>query len=236
MYAEDQFVPISALQHWLFCERQCALIHVERLWIENRLTVEGRHLHERAHDGSSEMRSGVHIARGVRLHSFRIGLYGVADVVEFCPATEIPLWNNEPYAQDTVGDHDAVFPVEYKRGRPKAHDADRIQLCAQAMCLEEMLDTDVSKGALFYGRTRKREVVAFSEPLRIKTLDVAYKVHRMVHSLATPTAKKAPKCDHCSLFQLCMPQAFGHSNKASVYLKSALMRPPKDDSDTEESP
>src|SRR5690606_16422424 len=139
MYAEKDFLPISALQHLLFCERQCALIHIEGLWAENRLTVEGQHLHEKAHAGRGETRPGVRIARGLAIRSERLGIAGYADIVEF-------------HADEQSG-LAKPFPVEYKRGRPKRHDADLVQLCAQAMCLEETLNTSVTAGALFYGST-----------------------------------------------------------------------------------
>src|SRR5882724_4292817 len=124
-------LPISALQHWLYCPRQCALIHVERLWSENAFTAEGRVLHERAHEGGEENRPGLHITRGISLWSERLGLSGVADVVEF------------------RGPDGRPFPVEYKRGRPKPHRADEVQLCAQGLCLEEMLGVVIPEGALF---------------------------------------------------------------------------------------
>src|SRR5690625_2627939 len=130
--------PISALQHWLFCPRQCALIHAEQLWRDNRLTAEGRILHERPDTGVAESREGNRILRAVQIASRRLGLHGVADVVE--------MHGSQP------------FPVEYKRGRPKAHRADEAQLCAQALCLEEMTGQPVAEGALFYGQRRRRVI------------------------------------------------------------------------------
>ena len=185
MFTEDELLPISALQHFLFCERQCALIHLEQLWAENRFTVEGQHLHKKAHSAGTEKRPGVTTTRGLMLRSFRLGLFGKADIVEFKQGL--------------------VTPVEYKRGKPKANDADRVQLCAQALCLEEMLDVQVPAGALFYGQRRRRTEVLFDEKLRGTTADVAASVHRMIASRKTPTARREPKCDHCSLFNLCMP-------------------------------
>jgi CRISPR-associated exonuclease Cas4 len=138
MYVEDDLLPISALQHLLFCERQCALIHVEQVWAENRLTVEGRHLHERVDGGEHETRGGLRTARALPIRSLRLGLAGRADVVEF-------------HASEGAAGPPRVVPVEYKRGRPKSHRADEVQLCAQALCLEEMLGVHVAAGALFYG-------------------------------------------------------------------------------------
>ena len=150
--AEDALIPLSALQHYLFCPRQCALIHVEQIWAENAATAEGRLLHERADAGGGETRPGVRIARGLALRSFALGVSGKADVVEFHDARR--------------GERGRPFPVEYKRGKPKSHRADEVQLCAQAICLEEMFDTSIAAGALFYGVTRRRFAVVFDEDLR----------------------------------------------------------------------
>lgn len=227
MYAEDALLPISALQHLLFCERQCALIHIERLWAENRLTVEGRHLHENAHDGPSESRSGVRIARGLPLRSFRIGLTGQADVVEFRPPRA--NGNHDPEHRDRV------TPVEYKRGRPKGNRCDEVQLCAQAICLEEMLDVRIDAGQLFYGQNRRRTDVVFDDVLRQTTELAAVRLHEMIRSGRTPRAAREPKCDRCSLLNLCMPDAVRPGNSAARYnqrsLNLALSRPPVQDDD-----
>jgi len=208
-FLEDDLLPISALQHLLFCERQCALIHIEGLWAENRLTVEGRHLHDRAHEGTVETRGTVRIARGLPLRSFRLGLVGRADVVEFHAAAGDP---SVPQP----------FPVEYKRGKPKRHDADRVQLCAQALCLEEMLETPVLNGALFYGRTRRRLEVAFDTQLRTLTEDTARRLHALIAEGRTPRAARERKCESCSLLHLCLPEAMGPRRSASRYLARSL--------------
>lgn len=207
-FAEDALLPISALQHLLFCERQCALIHIEGVWVENRLTVEGRHLHDKAHDGPSETRTGVRIARGLALRSFRLGLVGKADVVEFHGDGEVAAGR--------------PFPVEYKRGKPKKHQADKVQLCAQALCLEEMLGTSVPAGALFYGRTRRRMGVPFDAALRHLTEETARRLHALIASRRTPVAVREPKCDSCSLFDVCLPDAMGPQHSAVRYLSRAL--------------
>lgn len=204
---DDTLLPISALQHLLFCERQCALIHVEGVWADNALTVEGTHLHEKAHEGPPETRAGVRVVRGMWLRSERLGLVGRADVVEF---------------HTEAGGAARVFPVEYKRGRPKAHDADRVQLCAQAMCLEEMLGVAVPAGALFYGRTRRREDVALESCLRSLTREVAQRAHALLAGGRTPPARREPKCDACSLVDLCLPGALGPRQSASRYLAGAI--------------
>ncbi|HMO50374.1 MAG TPA: CRISPR-associated protein Cas4 [Kiritimatiellia bacterium] len=201
MYDEADLLPLSALQHLMFCERQCALIHIEQAWEENRLTAEGRVMHERAHDGGSESRGGVRIARGLRIRSLRLGLIGQADVVEF-PKDGPP------------------FPVEYKRGKPKAHRADEVQLCAQAMCLEEMLETPVPCGALFYGQTRRRTDVAFDDALRGLTENAAARLHRLIAGGKTPApVYEKKKCTACSLKAVCLPEA---TSTVSRYLALAV--------------
>lgn len=188
MYSDNQLLPISALQHLIFCERQCALIHVEQLWAENLLTVEGKQLHEKAHEGSSETTGSVRITRSLWLKSNRLGLIGQADIVEF---------------------HDSgqVTPVEYKRGKPKKDASDRVQICAQAMCLEDMLQVEITKGSLFYGARKRRTDVEFDEDLRQLTMQKIQRLRQMIENRETPTARRMPKCEKCSLVELCMPDS-----------------------------
>ena len=185
---EDELVPISALQHMLYCDRQCALIHIEQQWAENLFTAEGHVLHERADKGGEEGRRGVRIARSVAIRSRRLGVSGIADVVE-------------------IREHDGTpYPVEYKRGRPKSHRADEVQLCAQAMCLEEMLTRPVQAGALFYGRNRRRQIVSFDHELRTLTEQVASDTRRLIAAGQTPVPVYEPrKCRACSLEEICQP-------------------------------
>jgi len=193
MTVDEQLLPLSAVQHFLFCERQCALIHIEQAWAENRYTAEGRVLHEKAHGGPDESRPGVRIARSLPVVSRKLGLSGQCDVVEF-------------------HSDGAVVPVEYKRGRPKAHRADEVQLCAQAMALEEMLGVAVPKGFLFYGKTRRRTDVLIDEGLRALTARIAARLHEMIASGITPPADYHPaKCDPCSLVDICQPKLAGKS-------------------------
>ena len=206
MFPESDLHPISALQHLLFCPRQCGLIHIERLWAENRLTVEGRHLHDKAHAGRGESRPGVRIARGLALRSLTLGLFGVADVVEF----------------HRTGSGETALPVEYKRGQPKKDGSDRVQLCAQALCLEEMLGAAVPEGALFYGKIRRRERIVLDEPLRALTHDTIDRLHKMIGSQNTPRARREKKCDRCSLLHLCIPDVLEGSELASRYLNRSL--------------
>lgn len=206
MYAEDNLLPISALQHLMFCERQCALVHVEQLWDENRLTAEGRVLHERVHDADNESRGDMRIARGLRLRSLQLGLIGMADVVEFHKTEN--EW--------------MPFPVEYKRGKPKMDHCDRVQLCAQAFCLEEMLNVVIPAGVLFYGTIRRREDVVFDRALRDLTASTAKHLHRLVASGITPPARYDKKCESCSLFSVCLPKTAGQRKSAKDYLNRML--------------
>ena len=204
LVGEDELAPISALQHMLYCPRQCALIHIERQWAENRFTAEGRVLHERADTGSGERRGSVRIERSVALRSLRLGVSGVADVVE-------------------MHDGGRPYPVEYKRGRPKAHRADEVQLCAQAMCLEEMLGTPVAEGALFYGGNRRRKVVAFDVELRALTERVAVDTRRMLAAGETPPPEfEARKCNACSLKEACQPQSPRRSGTVDRWIMRAI--------------
>ena len=185
--AEDLLLPISALQHYLFCPRQCALIHVERLWAENMATAECRILHEKADSGKADRRGGLQTRRSVQLRSFTLGVAGVADVVE--------------------KRGDALIPVEYKRGKPKTHRADEVQLCAQALCLEEMFGAAVPEGVLFYGVVRRRHSVAIDAELRALTMQVAQDARDMVLADRTPAPVwNAKLCGACSMAELCRPK------------------------------
>lgn len=188
--AEDALIAMSALQHYLYCPRQCALIHVEQLWAEDGATAEGRILHERVDDGRPDRRAGVRTVRSLALRSFALGVTGKADAVEF----------------HGRGQAAVPYPVEYKRGRPKAHRADEVQLCAQALCLEEMCGVPVPEGALFYGQTRRRMAVAFDAALRTLTQQVAHDTRAMIACGTTPPPHYHAGCKHCSLAELCQPR------------------------------
>ncbi|MEP3478560.1 MAG: CRISPR-associated protein Cas4 [Fuerstiella sp.] len=253
MYSEDDLLPISALQHLLFCERQTALIHIERQWEDNRFTAEGNVLHKKADAAKSETRDGVRITRGLPVHSFQLGLFGVCDVVQFQPPdsqqqnqlslpkrieSELQLVlrrrpdhhgtdGNEVCAEVGSGNVMAPFakwtitPIEYKRGKPKSNDCDRVQLCAQAMSLEEMLSVQIGRGDLFYGKQQRRTEVIFDEQLRTTTIDTTKRLHQLIRSRLTPTAVKENKCDTCSLLSVCMPPS-PKRKSASQYLKTML--------------
>lgn len=184
-------VTLSALEHYAYCPRQCALIFLEQVWQENGHTMEGRIMHESAHDSSSRLRDGVKIVTDLELNSERLGLHGRADVVEF--QRQGGIWR--PY------------PVEYKKGSPKQGcDADKVQLCGQALCLEEMLNVSLTEGALFYGQTRRRLTVKFTEALRCRTEEVARAVHELLEQGRTPPPEQKNGCGACSLKELCLPE------------------------------
>lgn len=217
MYNEDDLLAISGLQHLAFCPRQWALIHVERLWAENRLTAEGRQLHDRAHSDERELRGDTLTVRSLRLHSFGLGLAGVADIVEFKR-----IHNDDDPTQSCqlpgLKGRWRPEPVEYKRGRPKKNNCDAVQLCAQAICLEEMLGVTIASGSLYYGKTRHRTEVIFNDELRTETSDMAKNMHELFESRKTPTACYEPKCNNCSLYELCQPKLTGPATNAAQYL------------------
>jgi CRISPR-associated exonuclease Cas4 len=190
MFSESDLLPLSGLQHLLYCERQWALIHIEQQWVENGLTAQGRALHSTVDEVSDESHGGVRIVRSLPLRSLRLGISGKADVVEF------PLSGGGP-----------PRPVEYKRGRPKPGQWDEVQLCAQAFCLEEMLQVAIPKGALFYGAPKRRTVVSFDPDLRSATEQAAARMHQLHKAGATPVADYNPdRCDRCSLLAICQPR------------------------------
>ena len=203
MYCEDDLLPLSALQHLAFCPRQCALIHIERAWSENFFTAQGRVLHERVHQENAERRRDIRVEYGMPLRSLRLGLAGKADVIEF---HRKPDGNWQP------------FPVEYKRGRRKPDNRDAVQLCAQALCLEEMRKTAVPRGAFYYGRERQRAEVKFDEDLRKETEETAQRLHRLIDSGVTPPPVYEAKCDTCSLLELCLPKTIQNKKSVSGYL------------------
>lgn len=200
---EDDLIMLSALQHFVFCPRQCALIHIEQLWSENVLTAEGKIMHEKVDTANRESRGNVRIEYGVPMRSLRLGLIGKADVVEF----------------HKYGDKWIPFPVEYKRGKPKPGNCDKVQLCAQALCLEEMMKVEIPEGALFYGETRHRHDVKFDTALRKETEEAAVRLHELIASGITPPPVYSTKCKKCSLVELCLPQV---NKKVSNYLLKVI--------------
>ena len=213
MYNEDDLIPLSALQHIIFCERQCALIHIEQIWIENLFTAEGKIMHERVHAADRQSRGNVRIEYSMWLRSLRLGLIGKADVVEF---------HRKPDSQKAGVAKWVPFPVEYKRGKPKKDNCDKVQLCAQALCLEEMLDVEVPSGALFYGKKRRRTDVVFDSALRRQTEDTAMHLHELIASGRTPKPVYTPKCDSCSLAKICLPKTIERKRSVKRYLSGAI--------------
>lgn len=199
-YKEEEYLQLSGLQHFSFCRRQWALIHIEQQWAENLRTADGRILHEKAHDGSQrETRGDLVITRDMSIHSRSLGISGSCDVVEFRRCSDgVALAGKEGLWQP--------YPVEYKRGAPKVSDADRLQLCAQAICLEEMLCCDIPEAALFYGETRRRETVLLSEELRAQVRAMLGEMHELYRRSHTPKVKPTKGCNACSLRELCLPK------------------------------
>ncbi|MDY0082251.1 MAG: CRISPR-associated protein Cas4 [Ignavibacteriaceae bacterium] len=191
MYTEDDFIMISALQHYVYCPRQCGLIHVDDVWQENLFTVKGDILHQKVDTDTYETRGSVKTVRGLRIHSFKYGLVGRCDVVEF--------------KQTKNGEE--INPVEFKSGEPKENISDKVQLCAQVFCLEEMLNTKISKGAFFYGKIRRRNIVDIDEELRTQTINIILAVRNIITSKKIPAAVYETKCRNCSLQSVCQPKA-----------------------------
>ena len=198
-YTEDKYLLLSGLQHFAFCRRQWALIHIEQQWAENVRTFEGKMMHEKAHDIEfSEKRNGILTVRAMKVASRTLGISGECDVVEFHKSAEgIHIHGREGVFQ--------VIPIEYKRGMPKQHDADRLQLAAQAMCLEEMLFADIKQGFLYYGETRRRVEVAIDDEIREKVRNMFSEMHAYYERNYTPKVKTGKFCMQCSLRDVCMP-------------------------------
>ena len=214
-YNEEEFLNLSGIQHFVFCRRQWALIDVEGLWAENLRTVEGDILHEAAHDdGFTEKRGEVLISRGMPVFSRALGVSGACDVVEF---------RSDPDGVALAGREGRYLPVpiEYKRGSPKEHAADELQLCCQAMCLEEMLLCSVERGYLYYGETRRRQEVVLTEELRAQVRTVTEEMHAYMRKGYTPKVKTGKHCKACSLSELCLPQLM-KSRPVGAYIDRCL--------------
>lgn len=200
MYGEEDYLMLSGIQHFAFCRRQWAMIHIEQQWAENYRTTAGELMHKKAHDDASfEKRGDLLIIRGMRISSRNLGLSGQCDVVEF---------HQDENGVSLFG-YDGKWkpiPVEYKRGTPKENNADELQLCAQAMCLEEMLQVYVQDGYLYYGENRRRSHVDFTDSLREEVRNAAKEMHELFQRGYTPNVKPTKKCKACSLENLCLPK------------------------------
>jgi CRISPR-associated exonuclease Cas4 len=215
-YTQDDLLPLSGIQHFLFCRRQWALIHIEQQWKENALTAEGRIMHQRVDDPFfTETRNGVITARSVPVASYRLGLSGVCDVVEFTASPDgVKLPNRDGLYLPA--------PVEYKRGKEKHDHSDETQLCAQALCLEEMLSTEIPRGFLFYGETRHRVEIPFTAELRALVKDMSDEMHNYFSRGYTPCVKTSKACRSCSLADICLPVLQDKVIAASKYIKQQL--------------
>lgn len=215
-YTPDELLPLSGIQHFLFCRRQWALIHIEMQWQDNALTVEGKQLHERVDDPFFvETRRDVIISRSVPVASYTLGLSGICDVVEFTSSTEgIRLPGREGFYRPT--------PIEYKRGHPKRDPVDEAQLCAQAICLEEMLATDIPFGYLYYGETRRREPVTFTKELRQLVYQATTEMHAYMARGYTPRVKVSKACRSCSLAAICLPNLQEKTSSVKTYIRQQI--------------
>ena len=212
---EEDWLQLSGLQHFAFCRRQWALIHIEDQWAENFRTVDGSLMHENAHDqGFRESRGDVLIVRGLAVHSAKLGISGQCDVVEF---------HQDPDGISLQGREGTwrPYPIEYKRGKPKDGPADALQLCAQAMCLEEMLCCAIQEGAIYYGETRHRTVVPLTQDLRSQVRDSLVEMHDLYQKHYTPKVKPTKACNACSLKDLCLPKLM-RVKKVADYLTGAM--------------
>jgi CRISPR-associated exonuclease Cas4 len=208
MFTNDEYVMLSALQHFAFCPRQCALIHIEQAWAENIYTLRGMRVHEIVNVPDDELiEEGIRVERSLPLYSHILGLKGIADVVEFLP-------DGTPY------------PVEYKSGSRKVRPADNIQLCAQALCLEEMLDRPVLKGAIFHYQSRRRREVLLDDKLRSLTIQTIQQTRSLLALGKLPPPVKDKRCDDCSLIETCMPHAVNHFTESVSKNNLFVLDPP----------
>lgn len=219
IYSEDDLLLLSGIQHFAYCERQWALIHVEKQWLENVKTVEGRHLHERVHNPDLiEKRGDLLTARSLPIVSLRLGLYGMLDLLEFHQTGPgqggTKLSNREGFWLPK--------PVEYKRGKAKPDDRDEVQLCAQGICLEEMLQIRIDEGDLYYGENRRRVVVAFDSALRSRVEELSRRMHQVFENGITPPAEKGNHCNLCSLKDVCLPSLTKKSRSVKDYIEKEI--------------
>lgn len=199
-YDDDNILSISGIQHFVFCRRQWALIHIEQQWAENLLTVSGEIMHNKAHDNTfSETRNGVIVSRGMQVASYELGIFGECDVVEFIPSESGALLYDKP------GKY-TIIPVEYKHGEPKVSDADILQVAAQALCLENMFCTSINEVHIFYGKTKRRQRIELTDDIRNRLKSVVEEMHELYRRKYTPKVKQNKNCRACSLKDLCLPK------------------------------
>ena len=207
---------ISGIQHFLYCKRQWALIHVENQWQESDLTAEGRVMHHRVHDPDiTDIRNGIITYRGVQVSSAQYGITGVCDAVEMIPDEDGITLFRHPGTW-------SVCPVEYKRGKSKLNDEDRLQVTAQVLCLEEMLSCHIERGSLFYGETKRREYLEITPDLRKKLVQTIKEMRTLYVRGETPRGKYDKRCPKCSLHDLCMPELFAKEQTVEQYITGRL--------------
>ncbi|BAV58777.1 CRISPR-associated protein Cas4 [Endomicrobiia bacterium] len=206
MYCEDDLLHIRGVQQLSYCKRRCALLFIEQQWSDNFFTAKGIVMHDKAHVEKIEHKKGVVIERDIYLKSYELGLIGKSDVVEF----------------HRSGNKLIPFPVEYKSGKAKSDNVDKVQLCAQALCLEEMMNVTIESGAIFYGKTRNRLNVEFNKSLREETFALAQEFHSLVDSRETPKPEYSKKCYNCSFEELCLPEIFDKQKSVKKYLKKIV--------------
>ena len=214
-YAEDNYLMISGIQHFKFCRRQWALIHVEQQWEENVHTIMGELMHKKVHDPyNTETRRDTLVVRALPVSSRIMGISGECDVVEFHKCEDgIKLYGHRGLY--------SVYPVEYKKGKPKLTEEDKLQLTAQALCLEEMFSTEIPEGAIFYGETRRRDVVEFHEELRLEVKRMFQEMHQYYDRNYTPKVKYSKACNACSLKEVCLPK-LGKAVSVKSYMNQIL--------------
>jgi len=207
MYNDDELIMISAIQHYRFCNRQCALIHIENVWKDNLFTAEGHIIHSRVHTPERETRNGIVFQRGLPIRSLSYGIVGKCDLVEF------------HYSQNIL---QKVIPVEYKRGTKKEKDYDAVQLCAQALCLEEMLNIQIPYGYLYYNKIKHRIKVLLDNQLRDTSISLIMEIRDFLQRGETPLPEYSPKCKRCSLYFECMPKIATKRKSVTNYIKKNL--------------
>jgi CRISPR-associated exonuclease Cas4 len=219
MYSDDELLMLSGIQHIAFCERQYALIYIENQWEENILTIQGHRLHERVDDPfESGKRNDIISLRSIYLVSYQLGLYGKADLIELVKTNELQgtltLANTQGFWK--------VKPVEFKRGKPKPDISDEVQLCAQAICIEEMYQVQITEAEIFYGEPHRRKTIKLDENLRTLTTYYANRMHQLYSSQTTPKPNFLPKCKGCSLLGNCQPKAIQLHGKVKEYFEKNL--------------
>lgn len=216
IYLEDDFLMISGIQHYAYCKRQWGLIHIENQWESNVYTVRGDITHEKVDDPFiMETRGDLIVSRSVPIYSSQFGCYGIADLLEYTKALSgVKLEGREGYYK--------IYPIEYKVGKPKENEYDLVQLCLQALCLEEMYNVRIEEGAMYYAKIKRRVRVHFDEGLRNLTIWTINEMHEIIDDNRTPEGSYEAKCDHCSLYNVCLPKTVSKMKKVETYINDCL--------------